>query len=1335
MKENNDKQGNIMSKTNQPLTKKKKTAIVAGIIAGVVALALIVTLLCVFLIEPQSYELKNGKYYLTISAQMNEDVVIEIKGKDYTISVADGYDFPFSGSGTYYYDGKNDFTFYKGETEYLKGTVSNGILTIAKDINFVDKTTYTFKYSEKSPSEIEVDDGYTSGLKYSYNAGQRSYTLTGIGSSTSDTIVIPDTVRLVATSVEMPVTAIADGAFKNNTKIKSVTMGDNIVSIGASAFEGCTSLTELNLGNSVTSIGANALEGTNISYSEINGISFLNKWAISLNTTASHVSVPEGTVGLYDSLFAFDETINSIELPSTLKTINDKVFYGLKSLSSISIYGDESQASFAVYGGGLYDKDFKKLYVQFLGGDSVTVPDSVEEIAYGALYGRSDITTLTIPFVGKNKTATLAEGVFGYIFGGISYDGGVYFRQYYDSLNYVDSYIPSSLGTVTVTGACNVNAGAFYGLSFSELNIEKAVYIAEGALEKMTALTSLTLPFVGSNNSNSFASVFGKSEYEGGIICNTFDGLNNKRYYIPSTLVSVTIQNSVLPQFAFYGCSGLQSITFNQSVALRYEEIGEGADADKKLVGIEGAFSGCDNLLAVNLGANYLLTDGILYDKDMEFIVAVLKSRTDSSLVLSDSVKGILGYALSGSNVANLTLSANTEFFDADSLIGSNVTTLNVPSQNSYFTDFNSQGLIVTKDLSQAIFLSDGFSGILTLPSQLSSVNFAVLNKGTVTKFAFDNESAKFEISSGIILNKEKTRILAVPNSLSGDIVLPNSIISFDNSAFENLAVTSITLVDSLGAESAGQTYSTQGGVLYNAGKTVLIFAPKDISGDLILPETLTDISDSAFSGRVKLTSITAKSKLSKIGGYAFENITASINLANDGSLKGINSESFRNYKGTNLVIPDSVTSIAEGSFYGCGNLTSITLPFVGTGISSTNEKALLGVIFGTSPFDGAVEVRQAFYDMKEFISYYLPSDLKEVTVTKATTFKRGAFSHVTSLETVNVGYDFSVFDYSLACDVFKGATAFSDFNVAEAGYYQSQNGDLFRYALNYSYVSSDITRYENIGGQYTVSDKGTYILVGDMFVELYTGEDGLPVKYRYFENSVFSSYNGVLYNKDKTSVIFCPLGKSGVLELASSVKNINSAVFENAVGITGYDVSETNSAYIASGGAIIRKSDGYLTLLPSDYAFDEDGDLLYVGDWVYGIKEGVDKATITQISIKEGTKGILSNAFVAFVNLESVSMPSSLETVGSFAFSGCNSLTVLPSFDNVVTIGAYAFRCDLSSSVATSDISLPLSVQSLGDYAFYGRTVTINCEAGSKPSGWTSNCFSSGNSVNWGTV
>ena len=1324
-----------MTKRTEPLSKKKKIGIVVGIVAGVLALALMITLLCVFLIEPKSYELKNGKYYLTVSAQMNEDVIIEISGTNYTVTVADGYDFPFEGSGTYYYDGKNDFTFYKGEAEYLKGTVSNNILTVAKDINFVDKTTYTFKYSEKSPSEIVVDDGYTSGLKYSYNTGQKSYTLTGIGSSTSDTIVIPDTVRLVATSVEMPVTAIADGAFKGNTKIKSVTMGDNIVSIGASAFEGCTSLTELNLGNNVTSIGTGALDGTNLSYNTVNGINFLNKWAISLNTTASHVSVPEGTVGLYDSLFAFDETINSIDLPSSLKSINDKAFYGLKSLNSIGIYGDDSQSEFTVYGGGLYDKDIKKLYVQFLGGGSVVIPDSVTEISYGALYGRSDIESLTLPFVGKSKTASSAEGLFGYVFGSVPYDGGVLVRQYYDNLNYVDGYIPSSLKSVTVTADCNINSGAFYGVSLTGLSIEKAVYIAEGALEKMTDITSLTLPFVGTNNSKSFASVFGKSEYEGGIICNTFDGLNNKRYYVPSTLVSVTIQNSVLPQFAFYGCSGLQSIKFNQSVALRYEEIGEGADVDKKLVAVEGAFAGCDSLVTVDLGSNYILSDGNLYDKDFEFVVAVLMTKTDSSLVLGDSVKGILEYALYGSRVENLTLSANTRYFSAQSLTGSKVTTLDVPAQNGYFTDFNSQGLIVTKDLTQAVYLEDGFSGILTLPSNLSDINSSVLDKGTVTGFAFDGENAKFEISSGIILNKNKTSILAVPNSLSGDIILPNTITSFDKSAFENLGLTSITLVDSLGAESSGQTYSSQGGVLYNSTMTVLVFVPKDISGDLILPSTLTDIPDGAFADRVNLTSITADARLSKIGGYAFENITAQINLANDGLLKGISAESFRNYKGTSLVIPESVTSIAEGAFYGCGNLTSVTLPFVGVSASATNEKALIGVVFGSSPFDGAVEVRQAFYDMKEFISYYLPSNLKEVTVTKATTFKRGAFSYVTSLETVNVGYDFTVFDYSLACDVFKGATAFSDFNVAEAGYYQSQNGDLFRYALNYTYVSSDITRYENIGGQYEVSDKGTYILVGDMFVELYTGEDGEPVKFRYFENSVFSSYNGVLYNKDKTAVIFCPLGKSGVLELASSVKNINSAVFENAVNVSAYDIDISSSVFTSSGGAIIRKSDGVLTLLPSDYAFDEDGDLLYVGDWVYGIKDGADKASITQITIKDGTTGILSNAFVACVNLNSVSIPSSLETIGSFAFSGCNSLTVLPSFENVVTIGAYAFRCDLSSSVATSDITLPLGVQSLGDYAFYGRTVTINCEAISKPSGWTANCFSAGNKANWGSV
>ena len=71
-----------------------------------------------------------------------------------------------------------------------------------------------------------------------------------------------------------------------------------------------------------------------------------------------------------------------------------------------------------------------------------------------------------------------------------------------------------------------------------------------------------------------------------------------------------------------------------------------------------------------------------------------------------------------------------------------------------------------------------------------------MLDKGTVTGFAFLDDNAKFEIAIGIILNKNKTFILAVPNSLSGDIILPNTITSFDKSAFENLGLTSITLVD-----------------------------------------------------------------------------------------------------------------------------------------------------------------------------------------------------------------------------------------------------------------------------------------------------------------------------------------------------------------------------------------------------------------------------------------------------------------------------------------------------------------------------------------------------------
>jgi hypothetical protein len=68
-------------------------------------------------------------------------------------------------------------------------------------------------------------------------------------------LVIPDTYS------DKPVIAIDDNCFANQSKIKSVVFGANILKIGASAFANCTSLMQIKMSSSINEIGDNAFSG------------------------------------------------------------------------------------------------------------------------------------------------------------------------------------------------------------------------------------------------------------------------------------------------------------------------------------------------------------------------------------------------------------------------------------------------------------------------------------------------------------------------------------------------------------------------------------------------------------------------------------------------------------------------------------------------------------------------------------------------------------------------------------------------------------------------------------------------------------------------------------------------------------------------------------------------------------------------------------------------------------------------------------------------------------------------------------------------------------------
>ena len=85
--------------------------------------------------------------------------------------------------------------------------------------------------------------------------------------------------------------------------------------------------------------------------------------------------------------------------------------------------------------------------------------------------------------------------------------------------------------------------------------------------------------------------------------------------------------------------------------------------------------------------------------------------------------------------------------------------------------------------------------------------------------------------------------------------------------------------------------------------------------------------------------------------------------------------------------------------------------------------------------------------------------------------------------------------------------------------------------------------------------------------------------------------------------------------------------------------------------------------------------------------------------SVKEGTRIICDRAFWYCRSLSEIVIPSSVISIGDFAFYGCGSLSEIVIPSSVTSIGDSAFSyCD-----SLSEIVIPSSVTSIGDRAFYG--------------------------------
>ena len=218
--------------------------------------------------------------------------------------------------------------------------------------------------------------------------------------------------------------------------------------------------------------------------------------------------------------------------------------------------------------------------------------------------------------------------------------------------------------------------------------------------------------------------------------------------------------------------------------------------------------------------------------------------------------------------------------------------------------------------------------------------------------------------------------------------------------------------------------------------------------------------------------------------------------------------------------------------------------------------------------------------------------------------------------------------------------------------------------------------------------------------------------------NPVYTSENGVLFNKEKTDLITCPGGLQGKYEIPSGVIRISERAFYGCSGLTDIEIP---SSVTNIGNYVFSGCSGLIQIkLPTG--------VTVIGDFTF---EGC--SSLTRIEIPSSVTSIENGAFEGCSSLTQIEIPSSVTSIGGYAFSGCSSLTRIEISSNVTSIGVYAFwycssllriEVDQSNPEYTSEdgvlfnkektiliacpggkqdeYKIPASVTSIDNYAFY---------------------------------
>ncbi len=189
---------------------------------------------------------------------------------------------------------------------------------------------------------------------------------------------------------------------------------------------------------------------------------------------------------------------------------------------------------------------------------------------------------------------------------------------------------------------------------------------------------------------------------------------------------------------------------------------------------------------------------------------------------------------------------------------------------------------------------------------------------------------------------------------------------------------------------------------------------------------------------------------------------------------------------------------------------------------------------------------------------------------------------------------------------------------------------------------------------------------------------------------------------------------------IPNSVTSIGNAVFSHCLSLTSITVENGNSYYVSEDGVLFNKNKTTILCYPagktqSTYAIPES--VTDIRPYAFD-----SCRSLTSITIPSSVTSIGNNAFDNCSGLTSLIIPEGLTSIGNGAFRGCSGLTSVTIPSSVTSIGDYAFEeCSGMTSIKVG-IESPLTINS-ATFTFNNRAnATLYVPKGSKAAYLTAN-------------